>query len=217
MISRHFGVKQLGFSALAISLIVFATDVLPAGQPRGQSGHIDCRSSSDFNSILAFEDFCAGHARTRLRCGQKVSVLERVGPWLSIVAGDGSQHFVASTSVLDSGGKAFGDQVPVGPSPDCSSVWSSIPGKQGLYPLFTPDPGYTDQARKAHVQGVVLVSAIVGTDGIVRDAVVQKGLGMGLDEKALEAVRQWRFRPELEDGKPVSKAVRVEVAFRLLR
>jgi len=209
--------KQLGMSLVAITLIGLASDASLAGEPGPQSGHIDCRSSSGFNSILAFENFCGGRANTRLSCGQKIKVLQRIGPWLKIVAADRSEHFVASTSVADAKGKAFADDIPVGSPPDCSSVWSQIPGRQGLYPLFTPDPGYTDQARAAHLQGNVLISAIVGTDGIVRDAKVQKGLGMGLDEKALEAVGLWRFRPELEDGKPVSKGVRVEVAFRLLK
>jgi TonB family protein len=55
----------------------------------------------------------------------------------------------------------------------------------------------------------------VGTDGLTHEIAVKKPLGYGLDEKALEAVQQWRFDPATEDGKAVSKRITVEVSFRL--
>src|SRR3954465_11402787 len=61
--------------------------------------------------------------------------------------------------------------------------------------LFSPDPEYSEEARKAKYQGVVVLWLIVGPDGRPRDMKVARALGMGLDQKAIEAVRQWKFEP----------------------
>jgi TonB family protein len=81
--------------------------------------------------------------------------------------------------------------------------------------LFSPDPEYSDEARKAKYQGDVVLEAIIGPDGRPRALRVQRSLGMGLDEKALEAVSRWRFSPALKDGHAVAVRVAIEVAFRL--
>lgn len=81
--------------------------------------------------------------------------------------------------------------------------------------LFAPDPDYSEEARKAKYQGVVVLWLIVGPDGRPRDMKVVRPLGMGLDQKAIEAVRQWKFEPAMKDGKPVAVQINVEVNFRL--
>lgn len=81
--------------------------------------------------------------------------------------------------------------------------------------LFTPDPEYSEEARKAKYQGVVVLWVVVGPDGRTHDMRVQRSLGMGLDEKAMEAVRQWKFEPARKDGQPVAVQINVEVNFRL--
>jgi periplasmic protein TonB len=81
--------------------------------------------------------------------------------------------------------------------------------------LFSPDPDYSEEARKAKYQGVVVLWLIVGPDGRPRDMKVVRSLGMGLDQKAIEAVRQWKFEPAMKDGKPVAVQINVEVNFRL--
>lgn len=81
--------------------------------------------------------------------------------------------------------------------------------------LYQPDPEYSDEARKAKYQGTVVLWCVVGPDGRVRDVRVQRSLGMGLDEKAIEAVRTWKFDPARKDGSPVPVAINVEVNFRL--
>lgn len=81
--------------------------------------------------------------------------------------------------------------------------------------IYSPDPVYSDEARKAKYQGTVVLWLIVGADGKAHEIRVARSLGMGLDEKAIEAVRQWRFRPALKDGKPVAVQINVEVNFRL--
>jgi protein TonB len=81
--------------------------------------------------------------------------------------------------------------------------------------IFDPDPEYSEQARKSKYQGTVILWAIIGADGRPREMRVQRSLGMGLDEKAIEAVGKWRFRPAMKDGQPVPVEVNIEVNFRL--
>jgi len=81
--------------------------------------------------------------------------------------------------------------------------------------VFAPDPEYSEEARKAKFQGTVSLWMIVGADGRPRDLRIMRSLGMGLDEKAIEAVRTWRFDPALKDGRPVAVQIAVEVSFRL--
>ena len=81
--------------------------------------------------------------------------------------------------------------------------------------IYAPDPNYSEEARKAKYQGTVVLWVIVGTDGRTRDIRVQRSLGLGLDENAVEAIRRWRFEPARKDGVPVAVQVSVEVNFRL--
>src|SRR4051812_25432081 len=81
--------------------------------------------------------------------------------------------------------------------------------------IYKPDPEYSEEARKAKYQGTVVLGLIVDAAGRPRGLKVERGLGMGLDEKALEAVRNWKFEPAEKDGKPVAVAISVEVEFRL--
>src|SRR3954468_23927034 len=81
--------------------------------------------------------------------------------------------------------------------------------------LVSPDPEYSEEARKAKYQGTVVVWLIVGPDGRPAKLKIQRALGMGLDEKALEAVKQWRFEPAKKDNQPVAVQLSVEVNFHL--
>ena len=82
--------------------------------------------------------------------------------------------------------------------------------------LFKVEPEYSEEARKAKFQGTVLLAIVVDESGQTGNVRVVRTLGMGLDEKAMEAVRKWRFKPGYKDGKPVSVLANVEVNFRLL-
>ena len=77
------------------------------------------------------------------------------------------------------------------------------------------EPEFSEEARKNKYQGVVILRLIIGVDGKPHDISVQRTLGMGLDEKAVEAVKQWRFEPGTKDGQPVPVEVSMEVSFRL--
>ena len=77
------------------------------------------------------------------------------------------------------------------------------------------DPEYSEEARIARLAGTVRVSLVVGEDGTVRDVRTAASLGLGLDEKAIDAVRKWHFKPGLKDGMPVPVGVTIEINFRL--
>jgi TonB family protein len=81
--------------------------------------------------------------------------------------------------------------------------------------VFAPDPEFSDEARRAKYQGVCVVSLIVDAQGNPQRVQVVRHLGMGLDEKAVEAVRQYKFKPATLQGKPVPVEVNIEVNFRI--
>jgi periplasmic protein TonB len=81
--------------------------------------------------------------------------------------------------------------------------------------ISAPDPDYTEEARRAKKQGTCVLWLIVDSAGHPRDIRVARGLGFGLDAKAVEAVKQWRFQPALKDGHPVDVQISVEVEFHL--
>src|SRR5262245_33520119 len=76
--------------------------------------------------------------------------------------------------------------------------------------IFAPDPEYSEEARKAKYQGTVVLFMVVGPDGLAREIRVMRSVGMGLDEKAIEAVRTWRFEPARRDGQAVAVQINVE-------
>jgi TonB family protein len=82
-------------------------------------------------------------------------------------------------------------------------------------PLYKPLPAYSEEARKEKYQGVVSLWIVVDALGNVSDCRVVRPLGLGLDEKATETVRTWRFKPAMRNGVPVAVRVCVEVSFRL--
>jgi periplasmic protein TonB len=81
--------------------------------------------------------------------------------------------------------------------------------------VSTPDPEYTQEARNAKTEGTCVLWMIVDQQGHPRDIRVVRGLGYGLDARAIEAVKQWRFQPALKDGQPVNVQISVEVGFHL--
>ncbi len=82
--------------------------------------------------------------------------------------------------------------------------------------IYQPEAEFSDEARRAKYQGVCLISVIVDAQGNPQDVRVIRALGMGLDEKAMEAVRKYKFKPAMKDGKtPVPVQVTIEVDFRL--
>ena len=94
-----------------------------------------------------------------------------------------------------------------------------IPGNGVIMPAVLREvkPDYTPEARKQRIQGLVEMSVVVKDDGSVGDVTVTKSLDQkyGLDDQAVIAMKQWKFRPGTKDGKPVAVRVNVEMTFKL--
>jgi protein TonB len=145
----------------------------------------------------------------------------------SIFIGDAaSQVTLASNGTGSNSGVGAGKEGGVGSGPgnglgsnggfgggDIFRVGGSVSAPQ---PIYAPDPEYSEEARKAKYQGSVGLWVVIGRDGVPRDIRVQHSLGMGLDQKAIEAVSKWRFQPAMKDGHPVSVEMNVLVNFRLM-
>ena len=113
-------------------------------------------------------------------------------------------------------GSGNGPGVGTGESVDYNGVFSvgSVTARPQI--LGRPTPGYTDEARRNQIEGSVKVSVLLKADGTVSDIKVARGLGYGLDEKAIEAARQLRFVPGQKDGHAVSVRLFLEFKFSLL-
>ena len=90
------------------------------------------------------------------------------------------------------------------------------PGVSAPVPLKKQEPKYSVEARAARLQGTVVIQVAIGTDGLAHDARVLRGVGLGLDENAIDAVSQWQFKPAMKDGQPVKVKATIEVNYRLL-
>jgi TonB family protein len=136
---------------------------------------------------------------------------------------------VSKVAVVPVGG-GFGDRLVLMPAPGAGTgigvgsgtgggvgggVFRVGAGVSAPVVICRTDPEYTEQARAAKYQGTVLLYVEIGPDGRATNIKVQRSLGLGLDEKAIEAVRQWRFKPGEKDGLPVSVSATIEVNFRL--
>jgi len=80
--------------------------------------------------------------------------------------------------------------------------------------ILKPDPEYTDEAREAKLQGAVLLQVVIDENGVPQEIKVVRSLGLGLDQKAVEAMQKWRFKPAMKDEKPVPISANVEMNFR---
>lgn len=95
----------------------------------------------------------------------------------------------------------------------CSPVYTVGGSVQPPIAIYTPDPKFPKQARDAKISGNVVVALVVGRDGKPCNVHLVRGVGMGLDESAVEVVQHYRFRPATQNGKPVAANLNVEVNF----
>ena len=82
-------------------------------------------------------------------------------------------------------------------------------------PIYTPEPEFSEEARRVKLQGEVTLLAVIGADGRPRNLAVVRSLGYGLDQRALDAVNTWRFEPARKDGHPVAVQMNIIVNFHL--
>jgi len=117
------------------------------------------------------------------------------------------------------GGVGPGHGVGVGPGSGAGFGGGAYRIGGGVSPpsvLSKVEPEYSEEARKAKWQGTVVLQLVVDEHGMPRDMRVMRSLGLGLDQKAMDAVSKWRFKPGMKDGKPVPVIATIEVNFRLL-
>jgi protein TonB len=116
------------------------------------------------------------------------------------------------------GGLGSGDGAGYGPGSGGATgggVYHVGGGVSAPLVLSAVDPEYSDEARRAKFTGIVVVSLVVDPSGMPQHVHVIRHLGMGLDEKAIEAVRQYRFKPAEYQGRPVPVEVNIEVNFQI--
>jgi protein TonB len=91
-------------------------------------------------------------------------------------------------------------------------------GEEGVTPpmvLSKAEPVYTDEARDAKIEGTVVLSLEIDSDGLAQNIQVVRSLDGGLDQSAITAVQLWRFKPSEKNGKPVRVMAKIEITFRL--
>jgi TonB family protein len=135
-----------------------------------------------------------------------VSVALMSGQWARIQAQDGPAATTSATPDADRGG-----------APSAEGEQPKKIGGSVLTPKLTHsvDPQFSDQAREQKKGGTVLVSLVVDKLGVPQNVHVLRGVGLGLDEKAVDAVKQYRFKSATENGRPVSVYMTIEINFRI--
>ncbi len=113
---------------------------------------------------------------------------------------------------VQSGGFQTASADAAAPKPKQADAGSAV---QEVVILEKPKPVYTEEARKLRIEGDVLVQVVFPASGPVQVIRVTKGLGHGLDEAAIQAAQQIRFKPALQDGKPVDFPATVHIEFEI--
>jgi TonB family protein len=186
-----------------------ADDQVPAPTEKSSLvGYVDCSRRDKDKLTLTFLDACGKVPSVRLACGQSLAVFEKQGPWLKVGLPEGGFRYILARLVSQKADAFLPFDVD-------SGILNLGPASCGPRAIYSPGPEYSDKARKKKINGTVVLSLKVGTDGLAHDIQVEKKLGYGLDEKAVEAIRKWKFQPELRDGQPVETHINVEMTFRL--
>ena len=82
--------------------------------------------------------------------------------------------------------------------------------------IYTPEPAYTPEAKDARVEGEVWLAIVIDENGVPSEVSVKQSLEPTLDQRAVEAIRNWRFKPGMKDGEPVAVRATISVHFKLL-
>jgi TonB family protein len=148
------------------------------------------------------------------------SAIEAVKQWVyqpTLLNGNPVQvvtEITVNFTLQDSNGTAAAPAAQTAPL--APGVYRAGSGVSNPVPTYRPEPKYSEEARKAKWQGAVLLSLVVDATGTPTSIKIVRPLGLGLDEKAIEAVQQWQFKPGMKDGAPVPVQAQIEVTFRLL-
>jgi protein TonB len=189
-------------TAKRVKPFVAQTPPPPPGSPplvAGKAATLICEASDADVPVFAGPNDL-GNIVARLRCGERVTFLERVvsPPGIDRVQyGDGKEGFVSNSYL----------EIP---------VTTTVNGVTAPSKVYCPDPPYTPEARRDGIEGTVTLMISVDTQGNVSDVRQTSGLlGEGLDQSAIDTVKTWRFAPAKRDGVPVAVRVMVQISFRL--
>jgi TonB family protein len=183
-------------------------------------GYVFCSHPQTEQYASMLLDLCQKLPAGRISCGQTVSVVQRHGDWLELAFPNKIPRYLAAESVSRNADKFVpfdsssgiidrgAIDCPVAPVPP-------EPREHGPRAIYAPNPEYTEQARERKITGIVVLSVVVGIDGLPHDITVSKKLGYGLDEKAVEALKRWKFQPATKDGQPFEKQTNVEMSFKI--
>jgi periplasmic protein TonB len=144
----------------------------------------------------------------------------QIGDPLSALAAPSNGPGVAGGIGGNVGGGVGGDRGGFGRGPGsdsgcCGGPYSVGNGVSMPRPIYAPEPEFSEEARIKKFQGEVTLLVTIGADGRARNLTVVRSLGMGLDQKAMDAVRTWRFDPARKDGRPVAVQMNIIVNFHL--
>jgi protein TonB len=144
----------------------------------------------------------------------------QIGDPLSALTASSNGPGVAGGIGGNVGGGVGGDRGGVGRGPGsgsgcCGDVFGVGNGVSMPRAIYAPEPEFSEEARIKKFQGEVTLLVTIGTDGRARNLTVVRSLGMGLDQKALDAVRTWQFDPAKKDGRPVAVQMNIIVNFHL--
>ena len=223
------------FVVTACAYSCLAADLAADDQPLPRSGvdsFVFCTDPAKAPPVPIYQGICRKRQVGTLNCGEKVEVLSRHDDLLRIASPERPPRFVSASAISRQADKfvPFDDASGIEDkgAPDCAHPGptfgtggevsrGSQPDRNVTPPhlIFGPPPPFSEQARKKKIQGVVTLSLTVTVDGAARDVKVVKGLGYGLDEKAVETVSGWKFKPALKDGEPIEKEISVQVDFHL--
>jgi len=135
-------------------------------------------------------------------------------PWMkddSDSAGPGKDHGIGSGK---KGGMGDDEGPGAGQGKDYDGTYANVVSLAGC--AYCPDPQYTDEAREAKLQGTVTLQVLVGVDGRAAQIRLVRGIGLGLDDRAVQSVRGWKFIPARDAShRPVPSWVTIEAIFRL--
>ena len=122
-----------------------------------------------------------------------------------------------SDTIGSSKGKTMGDGPVDGPGGTGTFLAGYQPGTSRPTCAYCPDPQYTDEARQAKLQGTVRLRVLVGADGRASQIQIIQGIGLGLDDRAVQSVRTWKFVPARDAARRAVPAwINIEVVFRLI-
>jgi TonB family protein len=219
LVAENHGVEEsLGRSAAVrrYSITVTVTVTRPADKNKQTGSPDDTTSAEPQTGFITLEDL-----QTRRVAAAWIAVADEKD--LESTCADLVSKF--NQEVVEADPKETASVEPPPPEPVIVQALILFPPEPGLTPIYDvppivihkEQPQYSEVARRAGVEGVVLLYAEVDISGRAVNVRVIRSLGYGLDERASEAVTKWRFKPALKDGEPVQVGSTFEVAFKLLR